>query len=423
MTVDTVDTVDVVVCGAGVGGLVCAHALAKRGLRVLLLEKQKQPVALAKGEVFQPSSLAVLRDLGLLPRLVERGAVQLERLVVRGADGEPLLAFEYSTLPGSDRSLLALDYAEILEVLGDTLPDSVSVRRGALVTDVLKDPSGRRVTGVAYSVDGQRRTAIAPLVVAADGISSRLREFAAISARPVKYGHRLVSFELSDVRDRPPEVSAYMSSGGLRLLYPLPGNRLRLYVQVAPDSLRRMSRNDLAEWCSAVCADTSPLASLRQPLLNGIGTRQVHTLWRFSASRLTAPGLALVGESAHAVHPMAAQGMNTAVSDAHMLAGQLTADRLTPDAVDDALARYDARRRRWIRHVDLISHDATKMITSTSWAGRLVAQHLLRRTGDNPRLCYIATYNLSGSGMHPFTVMDRLHQVGLPDLRADRVAF
>ncbi|MFJ5304937.1 NAD(P)-binding protein [Streptomyces sp. NPDC088350] len=52
-------------CGAGVGGLMCASALGARGCRVLLLEGQNQPAPSAKGEVFQPSSLAVIGLPGL----------------------------------------------------------------------------------------------------------------------------------------------------------------------------------------------------------------------------------------------------------------------------------------------------------------------------------------------------------------------
>ncbi|AXG79529.1 FAD-dependent oxidoreductase [Streptomyces paludis] len=411
-------TYDVVVCGAGVGGLLCAHALGARGLRVLLLEKLSAPVPLAKGEVLQPSSLPILRELGLLPRLVERGAVELSRLVVRGADGASLLAFDYSGLEGSDRTLLALDYAEILDVFGEALPETVTCRRGATVTELLRDPAGRRVTGVGFTAQGDHESAIAPLVVAADGVSSRLRKLAGIAAQPVRYGHRLVSFELSGVESPAPEVTAYMTPGGLRLFYPLPGDRGRLYVQMAPESLRRMNRAEPAEWCAAVCTDTAPLAPLRERLRNCVGTRQVHTVWRFSASRLTVPGMALVGESAHSVHPMAAQGMNTAIADARTLADQFTSGPLAPDAVDDALVRYEAQRGAWIRHIDLMSHDATRMVTSTSRAGRAFGRHVLRRMGGNPRLRHIATHNLAGYGMRPFTVLDRLHQVGLPDLRS-----
>ncbi len=412
-------TVDVVVCGAGVAGLLCANALGARGFRVLLLERRHEPVALAKGEVFQPGSIAILRALGLLRGLEERGAVSMDRLVVHGGDGEELMAFDYSDLPGRERSMLSLDYHEILSALGEALPASVSFRRDATVHELLREPTGR-VAGVGFSVGGHRETVHAPLVVAADGVSSRLRKLAEIPVRRVEYQHRLVSFELSGVRGSVPEVSAHMTSDGLRLFYPLPGDRVRLYVQAAPATLRTMNRASFNSWCSTVCDDSIRLASLKEPLQHALGTRQTHTLWRFNASRLTVPGLALVGESAHSVHPMAAQGMNTAVADAYTLAELLAHGPLTSARMDVALATYESQRRTWIRHVDLMSHDATRMITSTSRVGRLLGAHLLRRTGRNPRLRHIGTYNLAGYGMRPFTVLDRLHQAILPDPRADR---
>lgn len=415
-------TPDIVVCGAGVGGLLCAYALGARGFRVLLLEKRRQPATVAKGEVLQPGSLSILRDLGLLPRLIDRGAVRLERLVVRDAKGEALMVFDYSNLPWPEKSLFALDYHEILATLTEALPDTVSYQCDAMVDKLLRNPAGR-IVGAEYSHAGGRESAHAPLVIAADGFSSRLRRLAGLPANPVEYNHRLVSFELTSMPGQISEVSVYVTDRGLRLVYPLPGDRVRLYLQVEPALLRQTSRAGFTEWCSGIAEGAPALAPLREPLLAGIATRQVLTMWRFTAPQLTVPGLALVGESAHSVHPMAAQGMNTAIADASVLADQFTGVELHPATVDDALAGYEAQRRTWIQHIDLMSHDATRMITSTSRVGRLLGRHVLRRTNDNPRLRCIATYNLAGCGIRPFTVMDRLHQLGLPDPRSSRMVI
>ncbi|GAA0503754.1 NAD(P)/FAD-dependent oxidoreductase [Saccharopolyspora thermophila] len=411
----TAESADVVVCGAGVGGLAAACALGARGLRVLLLEKRPKPVPVAKGEVLQPSSIQILREWGVLPRLEERGAVPLDRLVIREADGRRVMVFDYAALAGQ-RHLLSHDHGEILGALADSLGDGVRWRRGALVRDLLRDGSGR-ICGVVVDEDGRGVEVRAPLVVAADGLSSRLRRLAGISAEPVEYPHRLASFELTGGPELPAEVSSYLTDRGLRLLYPLPGGRIRLYVQVGADELRGVRKDDLASWCDGVVAGTPALKPLLGVLRDSFGTRQLLKLWRFTADRMAVPGLAMVGEAAHAVHPMAAQGMNTAIADAHTLAGLLGGQ----STVDTALDRYQRARAGWVRHIDRMSHDATRMITDTSWAGRLIGRRMLRRTSRNARLRFVATYNMAGLGIRPFTVLDRMHQLGLPDPRAGRI--
>jgi len=420
MTGTSVENWDVVVCGAGVAGLATARALAGRGLRLLLLEKQKKPVPIAKGEVLQPGSIRILEEWGLVPRLEERGAVRLDRLSVREGDGTQVMLFDYTTLASQHRSLLTHDYPVICEVLANSLGDAVAWRRGALVEELLRDEAGR-VAGVRVAEGGRKYEVRAALVVAADGRSSRLRQMAGVSAEPVTYTHRLVSFDIAGVPALPPEVTAYVTEQGLRLLYPLPHGRARLYVQVGPEALRGAGRDELAALCNGLTHDTPALAPLLAPLLASLDSRQIFTLVRFTASRLAVPGLALVGEAAHSVHPMAAQGMNTAIADAHALAGQLAAvGSLEPASVDHALRGYHSERSTWVDHIDRMSHDATRMITDTSWQGRLLGRRMLRHTSGNPRLSYVATYNMAALGVRPFTVLDRFHQLGLPDPRANK---
>ncbi len=417
---------DVIVCGAGVAGLATARALDLAGLRVLLLDKQRVPVPIAKGEVLQPSSVRILRSWGVLPRLLDRGAVPLGRLMVRDADGRRLMLFDYRTMPGADRLLFSLDYPEILAALRESLGERVEFWSGALVEGLIRD--GRRVAGVRVSWQGQTRELTAPLVVAADGRSSKLRRAAGIDTTSTEYAHRLLSFDIDGVPEAAPEVTSYLTGQGLRLAYPLPGARMRLYAQVRPDTLRGTGKERaelLEQWCRELLDGTPALRPLEERLRDSFGSRQLLNLWRFTATVLAVPGLALVGEAAHCVHPMAAQGMNTAIADAEALAACLTergfAARPAPASGDRALQAYQAQRTVWVRHMDRMSHDATRMITQLSRSGQAIGRRVLRRMDGNPRLRYQATYNMAGLGIRPFSVLDRLHQLGLPDPRARRV--
>jgi len=387
---------DVLVCGAGVGGLACAHALRRAGLDVVVLDRARAPVPVAKGELLQPQAVALLDSWGLLSALHSAGTAPAGRLAIRDPSGRVLLDLDYATLPGDYRQILCTEYHTVLQVMAE----AVEVRRGTVVEDLLRD--GGRVAGVRLADGSEVR---AGLVVAADGFSSRLRRSAGLGVRRTEYPHRLVAFELADTTVDP-EISAYQTDGGLRLVYPLPGNRCRLYVQVHPDELRGA---DLAAWCERVLAELPAIAPLAARLRTSLGRRQILAVHRLRAPELTAPGLALVGEAAHAVHPMAAQGMNSSMADADALATALSGGA----AVDEALRAYHRARLDRLDHVATVSHNAARMLTTTGGAAKRLGRRMMRHTAGNPRLLRLTAGNLSGVSLQPLSTMDRLYQLGL----------
>lgn len=403
---------DVVVCGAGVAGLAAAVALGRLGRRVLVLEKTPAPAPVAKGEVLQPGSIAILHRWGVIDLLEQAGAVRLSRLVVRASDGQPRMLLDYDKLPAAHPWLLAHDYQVILDKLTEALPDSVEIRRGVRVQEPLL--ADGRVVGVRCD-DGD---IAASLVVAADGVSSRLRAAVGLNVQREDYAHRLAAFELHDVDEVEQDFSAFVA-GGLRLHYPLPGKRVRLYVQVEPDEFRGIDDDGLRSWADRVLAGCPGLAPLATPFREALHRRQVLPVSRSMAETLVAPGFALVGESGHSVHPMAAQGMNSAIADAHELATVLRqGGTLAPAVVDHALRRYDEARRANLVHIGRTSHNAARMITTGSWIGG----RALAGTGGNARIRYEVMHTMSGLGVRKLTLLDRLHQAKLlPDPRADRL--
>lgn len=272
----------------------------------------------------------------------------------------------------------------------------------------------------------------APLVVAADGIGSRLRRAAGIGGRRDDYPHRLVSVELKGAGPAPEDFSAYLTDRGLRLVYPLPGGRVRLYLQAEPDELRGLGSGRFAAWLGRAVAEVPALSGYGPAVADAAATRQVFPVGRYLADRLAAPGLALVGEAGYAVHPMAAQGMNTAITSAASLAEQVArrlpaADpgdrpRLDAATVDAALDAYQAERRPFLVSAAETSAKAAWMVTELAWPGRVIGRRAVRHTGANPRLLRTVTHNMAGLGPLPLTLLDRLQQVGLlPDPRAHRL--
>ncbi|HET9143134.1 NAD(P)/FAD-dependent oxidoreductase [Actinophytocola sp.] len=410
MTTTIPDSVDVVVSGAGAAGLAAARALGATGRTVLVLDRQRTPTPVAKGEILQPESVRILDEWGVLEALRATGARPVERLAIRDPHGEPLLSIDYGQLPGPYRQVLCAEYADLRNVLAGGMPGTVEILRGVRVTGALRDGAGR-VSGVHTVGDGAGAggTEIrAGLVVAADGMSSPLRKAAGVGVDRQEYPHRLLALDVEGV-DVAAELAAYRTARGLCLVYPLPGNRCRLYVQVRPDEFRASGMADLNPWCDALLADVPAIAPLGSAVRASLRRRQLFAVYRLRADRLSAPGLALVGESAHAVHPMAAQGVNSSLRDAETLAGAVTSE----STVDNSLEAYEADRRPRLDHIATVSHNAARMITALSGAPKLLGARMMRRTAANPRLLRQTAGNLSGTDVRPLTLVDRLYQLGL----------
>lgn len=401
---------DVLVCGAGAGGLAAARALGGSGRQVLVLDRQRVPAPTAKGEILQPEAIRILDQWGALDALRATDARPVDRLAIRDHTGTPLLAIDYAELPGRYKQILCAEYGDLRDVLARSMPGAVTILRGVRVTGPLRDDAGR-VVGVRAVGDGAGAggTEIrARLVVAADGMSSPLRKAAGISADRAEYPHRLLAFDVEDV-DVDAELAAYRTARGLCLVYPLPKRRCRLYVQVRPDEFRASGTADLNRWCDALFADVPAIAPLAPALRASLHRRQLFAVYRLRTQALTAPGLALVGESAHSVHPMAAQGVSSSLADAETLAAALSEQ----DTVDDALAAYESARGPRLDHIAVVSHTAARMITALSGAPKLLGTRMMRRTAANPRLLRRTAGNLSGTDVRPLTFVDRLFQSGL----------
>ena len=410
---------DVVVAGAGAGGLASARALGALGLRVLVLDRRRTPATVAKGEILQPETVRILDRWGALEALRATGACPVSRLAIRDHEGQPLLSLDYGLLPGPYRQILCADYPDLQAALADGLASGVSIRRGVRVTDVLRDPSGR-VAGVQVAGDGTDSEIRARLVIAADGMSSRLRKAAGVAVARREYPHRLLAFDVAgaEVAD---EVSAFRTVRGLCLVYPLPGGRCRLYVQVKPDEFREEGMGALTGWCDRLLDDVPAIRRLEAAVRASLNRRQLLAVYRLRAQRLSVPGLALVGEAAHAVHPMAAQGVNSSLADAEAIADAIAAEPGDAEtaAVDRALESYEASRAPRLDHIATVSHNASRMITSVSGLPKLLGARMMRGTAANPRLLRITAGNLSGVSVQPLSLRDRFYQMGL---LADRQA-
>jgi 2-octaprenyl-6-methoxyphenol hydroxylase len=357
---------DLLVIGGGLTGLALACAVAGEGLAVLLVERRSLAATVAPpfdGRVtaIAPGSRRLLEAIGIWPALAADAEPILDIEV--GERGSPLRVHYDHRQIGTEplghivenRLLRAalLARAEALGEAGLTLvaPDRVVRldRRGAAATVWLE-------SGLA---------AQAALCAVAEGRQSETRAGAGIGIMRWDYDQTgMVATIGHALPHRGLAIERFFASGPFAIL-PMTGNRSSI-VWAADNRLAR----DLIGLDDAQFSDElAERFGEGRGALELVGPRWHYPLAMVQAERYTAPRLALVGDAARAIHPIAGQGWNLALRDVAALAELvIDARRLGLDpGSGQALARYE----RWRRF------DSLALIAITDGLNRLFANDLL----------------------------------------------
>jgi 2-octaprenyl-6-methoxyphenol hydroxylase len=349
---------DVAIAGGGLVGASLALALAQIELSVVLIE------AVAPGEVGQPSfddrtsalsngSQRVFEALGVWSSLA-RDATPIRRIHISDQG-----RFGFARLSAEEQGIDALGYVVTNRVMGQALWERLSrtnvrVLAPARVVSTSVEERERRV--VCRDGNDQEIEIRARLAVAADGARSVLRESAGIGARTWDYEQ--VALVTNVFTQRFHDYVAYerFTPTGPMALLPMSEGRVGFIWTLAPQAAHAVA--DLPE--VAFLARAQQEFGFRLGRLTRVGSRQLYPLSLTRSDRHIAPRLAVVGNAAQALHPIAGQGFNLGLRDAVSLA-EILADARTGAASPDPgngllLERYRAwrtdDRQRIVRFTD-----------------------------------------------------------------------
>ena len=252
-------------------------------------------------------------------------------------DGEAQIEFD-AYRAGVPALAYIVQHADVQEALWDGLDATIA---GWQAIDVQDDVARVRLD------DG--RELAAKLVVGADGAQSRVREQAGISATDKAYGQSAVVANFASERAHANTAYQWFQGGPVLALLPLPRSHVSMVWSLPLDEAERIGQLEAGELCQEVeTATRGALGGLRL-----VTPPRSYPLRRLRARRLIAPRVALVGDAAHVIHPLAGQGLNLGLQDARVLS-QVLADR---ESVRDAgdwhlLRRYERQRAEPILAMD-----------------------------------------------------------------------
>ncbi|WP_338550095.1 FAD-dependent monooxygenase [Roseovarius phycicola] len=361
---------DIVIVGGGLTGPALALALAQAGQSVTIIDSLPQTVRKNAGfdgrsYALALASVRLLSGIGIWDSVAENAQPMLEIKVTDGRAGEGAAPF-----------FLHFDHAEIEEgPMGHMLEDRY-LRRAFL--DAMKvHPAITQVTDtvVAQEADAKGvrlalasgKTLDARLLIGSDGRTSGTAQRAGISRTGWQYGQTaLVAAIEHELPHHGIAHQFFMPPGPLAIL-PLPGNVSSIVWSETAETAARFAALSDAEFMEVLrprFGDFLGDISLR-------GKRYTYPLGLSLANSFVAERVALIGDAAHGLHPIAGQGLNAGLRDVGALAQVISdATRRGEDfAAPDVLARYQQWRR----------FDTTTLALTTDLTNRLFSN-------DNPFL-------------------------------------
>ncbi|MCZ6890136.1 MAG: FAD-dependent oxidoreductase, partial [Gammaproteobacteria bacterium] len=339
----------VVIVGAGPAGASLAYLLARRGIEVTLLERRRDFAREFRGEVLMPSGIAALEQMGLETQLATLPSYR-QQTIDAYLNGQLLLSESLDTGSPGDLRFIAVSQPALLEMLvsaAGTHSRSFNLIRGASVRELIRGDDGR-VAGVRIRVDDDEQALRADLVVGADGRNSVVRKQAGLTARHVSPPMDIVWCKLPCPDDWL-GMRAYAGRGHLLIAYHTWDDTLQLGWVILKGTFGDLRSRGIEQWVEEMANHVSPdFADHLRAHRNAVQKPFLLDVVSDCVDRWSTPGVLVIGDAAHTMSPVGAQGINIALRDAIVAANHLLPVLSTPEpdgnALDAALDAIEAER-------------------------------------------------------------------------------
>jgi ubiquinone biosynthesis UbiH/UbiF/VisC/COQ6 family hydroxylase len=363
---------DVVIVGGGLAGLALAVALKKSRLSIALVEGRVPVRSVdwdARIYAISPANVRFLEEVGIWGHLDTARITPVRTMEVHGDAGGRM---DFSAYDAGVSELAWIVEASMLHMeLWET-----ARRQGNVTLFCPATPEALAVNEEAASLtlaDGRRLTSC--LVVAADGADSWTRAAAGIEVSFKPYGQHGVVANFRTEQPHREVACQWFRADGVLAYLPLPGKLISIVWSTPAEHAAELLALPPAAFCDRVADAGERRLGALSPVTPPVG----FPLRLMRAPRMAAPRLALIGDAAHAIHPLSGHGINLGFQDARVLAETLA---LRPGHVDCGdlawLRRFERARKE----------EVVALQSATDGLQRLFSQQgqpltLLRNVGLN----------------------------------------
>lgn len=368
---------DVLIVGAGLVGSALAAALRPSGLRTVLLDAQA-PVAPPPPEewdsrvyAISPGSQRFLAACGAWQRLPAERIARVEAMRVYGDDGAEIVFSAYDC--GIPELCFIVESRELQSALA-----AVNAEEGGPISLFGSAPQALAIGEDAASVDIADGSSIETrLVAGADGTRSWVREAADVETAVRPYGQHGVVANFATAVPHDAIARQWFGADGVIALLPLPGNRVSLVWSTSDAHSERLlaqAPEDFEREVAVACRHALGAMRLITP-------PRSFPLQLLRVAEMVRPRLALLGDAAHGVHPLAGQGLNLGFGDACELARVLCGRGAQDDCGDyRLLRRYERSRREAVAAMQWTTDGLQWLFATRAYGARWLRNTGLRLT-------------------------------------------
>ncbi len=313
------DRYDVIIVGGGIVGLTLALLLAESDKRIALLDNKGRVESFNREQydvrvsALIPASVKLFQQLSVWDDMVALRVSPFTHMHVWDGDGRGKIEFDAASVGVNELGYI-VENSVMLQVLWQRVAASAQI---TILNDIQLEYLQRHEHNPNIELHSGDTILSAPLVIGADGAQSWLRQAAHIVITEREYQHHAIvcTVKTEKAHDKTAR-QRFMAQGPLAFL-PLDAAHYSSIVwSSAPthvDTLMQLSDEDFA--LALTEAFQSQLGAVVE-----VGPRAKFPLIMRHAQHYVQPGLALVGDAAHTVHPLAGQGLNLGLADADLLA-------------------------------------------------------------------------------------------------------
>lgn len=337
----------VLIVGAGPAGAALALLLARNDIEVLLVERETDFGRVFRGEGLMPTGLDALHQMGLRARLDEIPGGRLECWEIYLERRRIMQIVEPADELG-DLAPRVVSQAGLLELLVAEAREhpSFDFRAGTTARDLLREAG--QVRGVrAATPDGEVELR-ADLVIGADGRASLVRKRSDLALRLLPESYDILWFKLplpKSLEGRSP-IQIFASGPDAALGYVSWDGRWQIAWMLPKGDWREARKRDWLAECAALMPE--PLAAHVFEQRGALDGPTVLDVIVGRCPRWYAPGLLLLGDAAHPMSPVRAQGINLALRDAIVAANHLVPAARAGSDLEPVLAAIQRERDREI---------------------------------------------------------------------------
>ena len=329
------------IAGAGPAGMMLAFLLARRGVRVVVLEKHADFLRDFRGDTLHPSTLEVMHELGLATKLLARPHQKVDRLVAE-VGGLAVEVADFRHLPVHYPFIALMPQWDFLDFLlqeGLRQP-TFAHRMQAKVHDIIEREG--RIAGIRATTPNGELEVEADLIVAADGRRSKLRKRAGLEVEALGSPIDVFWFRLSRKQSDPELTGGRFDPGGIFVRI-FRGDYWQCGYVIAKGAAESIRVEGIEAFRGRI-AQMLPVFADRVGELSSFEDVKLLTVAIDRLKRWHRAGLLCIGDAAHAMSPVGGVGINLAVQDAVAAANILAEPLRAGHAGEETLAAVQRRR-------------------------------------------------------------------------------